>query len=203
MGRTSDARERLIRSGMELIRSRSYTDVGVQELCESAGVKKGSFYHFFNSKTDLALASLDAWWDTTRTECWEVAFSPDRPPFERFERFFEIAYRQSCLDRETSGRICGCPFGNLAVEMSTRDERIRAKIDQIFQDIIARFEHALKDAVEAGDLPELDTRKTAMALWAYCEGILLLAKSQQDPGLVHQLGRLTVQFLKNQNREAA
>ena len=203
MGRTSDAKTRLIQNAMELIRSRSYTDVGVQELCESAGVQKGSFYHFFKSKQDLALAALDAWWDYTRKENWDPAFSPDIPPLERFERFFEIAHQQNCLDQEINGRLCGCPFGNLAIEMSTRDDKIRAKIDQIFQDIIARFEKALKDAIAIQELPILDTRKTAMALWAYCEGIILLAKSQQDPGLVEQLGRLTIQFLKNQQKEAA
>ena len=37
MGRTSDAKERLIHAAMALIHARSYADVGVQELCEHAG----------------------------------------------------------------------------------------------------------------------------------------------------------------------
>jgi TetR/AcrR family transcriptional regulator, transcriptional repressor for nem operon len=57
MGRTSEARERLIGTAGDLWHRRSYTDVGVSEICETAGVQKGSFYHFFPSKQDLASRS--------------------------------------------------------------------------------------------------------------------------------------------------
>ena len=87
MGRTSDAKERLIQAAMDLFFTRSYTDVGVQELCKAAAVKKGSFYHFFETKQDLVLASLDRWWEITRETAWERAFSSERPPLERISRF--------------------------------------------------------------------------------------------------------------------
>ena len=63
MGRTSDARERLIEAAGDLWHRRSYTDVGVGEICAEAGVQKGSFYHFFPSKQDLALAVIDDRWE--------------------------------------------------------------------------------------------------------------------------------------------
>ena len=62
MGRHSDARERLIEAAGELWHTRSYADVGVSEICDHAGVQKGSFYHFFSSKRDLALAVIDERW---------------------------------------------------------------------------------------------------------------------------------------------
>ena len=80
MGRTSDARERLIHSAIELVHARSYADVGVNELCEHAGVKKGSFYHFFPSKRDLIVAALDdvaGWYDR---DIFGPAFAPYLPP---------------------------------------------------------------------------------------------------------------------------
>ncbi|UCD12029.1 MAG: helix-turn-helix transcriptional regulator [Nitrospinaceae bacterium] len=43
----SDAKQRILDSARGLIYSRSYAGVGVQEICKHAGVKKGSFYHFF------------------------------------------------------------------------------------------------------------------------------------------------------------
>ncbi|HTO08336.1 MAG TPA: helix-turn-helix domain-containing protein, partial [Myxococcota bacterium] len=66
MGRTSDARERLIDEASRLFHARSYESVGVQELCDAAEVNKGSFYHFFPSKEDLAAAVIDAQWEATR-----------------------------------------------------------------------------------------------------------------------------------------
>ena len=62
MPQVSHAKEKLLDSALDLMYARSYRDVGVQEICEHAGVKKGSFYHFFPSKRDLTLAALDRQW---------------------------------------------------------------------------------------------------------------------------------------------
>ena len=49
------------------------------------------------------------------------------------------------------------------------------------------FEQALNDAVASGDLPEIDTSVAAHALEAYLEGVLLLAKTWNEPDLVRRL----------------
>ena len=59
MTESIDTRQRLLDAAGELIHASSYREVGVQQICDRAGVRKGSFYHFFPSKRDLALASLD------------------------------------------------------------------------------------------------------------------------------------------------
>ena len=66
MGRTSDARERLLASGLELIYDKGYNAVGVSEVCAKAGVNKGSFYHFYPSKQQLGLAIVDEHAASTR-----------------------------------------------------------------------------------------------------------------------------------------
>jgi len=60
MGRTSDTRERLLEAAIDLLWASSFGAVSVDQICEGAGVKKGSFYHFFESKIDLAIAAYDA-----------------------------------------------------------------------------------------------------------------------------------------------
>ena len=62
MTQVRDTRQRLLDTAEKLFYARSYEDVGVQEICREAGVKKGSFYHFFPSKRDLTLAILDDSW---------------------------------------------------------------------------------------------------------------------------------------------
>ena len=203
MGRTSDAKERLIQAAMDLFYTRSYADVGVQELCSAAGVKKGSFYHFFETKQDLVLASLDRWWEIARETTWEQAFVPELSPLERISRFFELVYERSCEFYEQHKQLCGCPFGNLAVEMSAREPVIRNKIDRIFDDAIGRLQKTLDEAVENGELAPMDTRETALALWAYCEGILMLAKARQDLDLLKRLGQRAVRFLQVSRRRVA
>ncbi|MBL8945826.1 MAG: helix-turn-helix transcriptional regulator, partial [Myxococcales bacterium] len=59
MGRCSDARGRLVATAVALFRERGYTAVSVADICDAAGLKKGSFYHFYASKLDLALDAID------------------------------------------------------------------------------------------------------------------------------------------------
>ncbi len=194
MGRTSNARQRLIQSAMELFHSRSYADVGVNELCQNAGVKKGSFYHFFPSKQDLTLAALDAMSDLFDRLIGEPAFAQDVPPLERVQRFFELIYQYQLSSAQNTGTMLGCPFGNLAVELSTQDEPIRLKVMQIFEIITGRLEHALEDAVASGVLPETDTAAAAQAILAYLEGVELLAKTRNDPDFIRAMAAKAVQL---------
>src|SRR6187402_1253199 len=85
MGRTSDARERLIDSMVELIWIGSYGSTSVDSICERAGVKKGSFYHFFPSKTDLALAAIDHAFAEARA-ILDGIYSPVNAPLERLRK---------------------------------------------------------------------------------------------------------------------
>ena len=62
MGRNVDTQERLVEAAAGLWHARSYADVGVNEICEVADVRKGSFYHFFASKQELAVAVIDRHW---------------------------------------------------------------------------------------------------------------------------------------------
>jgi TetR/AcrR family transcriptional repressor of nem operon len=66
MGRVSDAKQRLMDAVTELIWHGSYGTTTIDHICEKAGVKKGSFYYFFDSKCDLAAAALDSMWQTKK-----------------------------------------------------------------------------------------------------------------------------------------
>lgn len=195
MGRVSDAKEKLLSSALELIYSRSYTAVGVEELCEHAGVKKGSFYHFFPSKRDLTLAAMDQQWELAKQTVVEPSFSKRLPPLRRIERCFDLFYEYQCGVKERTGQVRGCPFGNLALELSTQDPVIREKVNRIFQELTGYIERALREAVDAGDLPAQDVGTTAQALVAYLEGVYLLAKTRNDPQVIKRLLRPAVQSL--------
>ena len=59
MGRTSNANERLMTAALDLMWEESYGAVSIDDICQRANVKKGSFYYFFDSKSELAVAALE------------------------------------------------------------------------------------------------------------------------------------------------
>ncbi|MEE9230845.1 MAG: helix-turn-helix domain-containing protein, partial [Acidobacteriota bacterium] len=78
----SGAREQLIGSAKQLMAERGFTAVGINEICERAGVKKGSFYYFFPSKRDLAIEAIDSHWQD-HDERLARTLEGDAPPLER------------------------------------------------------------------------------------------------------------------------
>ncbi|MEK6749392.1 MAG: TetR/AcrR family transcriptional regulator [Pseudomonadota bacterium] len=187
MQAANDTQQRILASARDLIYARSYADVGVADICEHAGVKKGSFYHFFPSKRELTLAVLDAFYVDLKAQLVDKAFDNDIAPLARIARFALFAYEFQLQVFKGTGRVLGCPFGNLAVEMATQDESIRAKIEHIFANLQSLLRRELHAAQAAGDVSNLNVEATAQAMFAYFEGVMLLSKTRNDPNIVKHL----------------
>ena len=188
MATTTDAKQRLIDSAADLFHSHSYHSVGVQDICEEANVRRGSFYYYFPSKHDLGIAALDKWWHDLKREVFDPAFSDGSPPLEQFrtcvQRLAEYHHRL----RGRLGATLGCPIANLGEELATTEPAIREKADSLLDEMAVYFEAALTRAVQGGDLPEIDTQTAARRVLASIEGVLLLAKMRDDPKLITSLG---------------
>ncbi len=188
MGQVSDAKDKLVQSALDLMYSRSYASVGVQELCEHAGVQKGSFYHFFPSKRDLTIAALERQRELGRCTILEPAFCPDRPPLQRIEAWFDRLYDHAATMKRKTGCVPGCVVGNLAIELSTQDEVIRHKVAALLKDLTGLIEQTVAEAIKRKDLPSQNPKVLAEAIVAYMEGVTLLAKTHNDPALIKRLG---------------
>jgi TetR/AcrR family transcriptional repressor of nem operon len=189
MGRSSTARERIVESAFSLWFRRSYADVGVSEICADADVQKGSFYHYFPSKTALAVAVVDEVEQRYRCDIvGGLLDDPDVPPLERLEKLVERNYALAVANKSETGHVWGCPIGNLAIEMSTQDEALRERLNAFFATWAEGFTHLLDEAVLRGDLPPHDTEVAGLSLLAYVQGVTLLVKTGNDPDLIRTIG---------------
>ncbi|MCP4407976.1 MAG: TetR/AcrR family transcriptional regulator [Gammaproteobacteria bacterium] len=184
----SNTRTRILTSARVLFHGRSYTDVGIKEICDNAKVQKGSFYHFFPSKRDLAMAVIDDMADDWAHGFVAEAFDQDLRPIERLDYMIDAAYYWQTAAKDLEGRMPGCLFGNLALEISTRDEVLRAKLNAVFKRTCSRFRETLDQAVSLGEIAPLDSEATAQAMLAFLEGVILLAKTRNDPEVIRILG---------------
>ena len=196
MTKQSDTRERIITTGLMLMHARGYNAVGVQDICAEAGVHKGSFYHYFPSKRNLAIAIIDRFWDNFHSEILLPAFADDLPPLARFQRFCNMVRQmmRSSLINEIDP-LNGCLLGNFSLELSRQDEVIRDKLKDIFERFVAVFAHTLNDALEAGEVPEIDTCAVAQELVAYYEGAAVLAKAYADTEIAERLLNRTLEII--------
>ncbi|MEZ0389829.1 MAG: TetR/AcrR family transcriptional regulator, partial [Verrucomicrobium sp.] len=131
MGRTSDAKQRLLEAALELIWERSYGVVTIDAICEKAKVKKGSFYYFYDSKSSLAVDALNENWLAEGKGKWDELFSASLPPLERIRGFMQSVYDGQLEVQKEHGRVLGCPCFSIGSETSTQDETLRIKAQEI------------------------------------------------------------------------
>jgi TetR/AcrR family transcriptional regulator, transcriptional repressor for nem operon len=56
-----ESKTKLLDAALHVIRAKGYSATRIEDVCEEAGLTKGSFFHHFSSKEDLALAAADYW----------------------------------------------------------------------------------------------------------------------------------------------
>jgi len=179
MGRVSDAKERLMDAVRELIWKGSYGSTTIDQICEKAGVKKGSFYYFFESKADLAIAAIEAQFAGHRQELDSI-FSPTVPPLDRLRNYCDYGYRLQTEMKRQCGSVLGCPLFTLGSEVSTQEALLRAKIEEILAYKLRYFESTIRDAHAAGLVNAPDAAAKARMLMAYYQGLLTEARIKND-----------------------
>jgi TetR/AcrR family transcriptional repressor of nem operon len=180
MGRTSDARQRLIDAANDLIWAYSYGAITIDAICERAAVKKGSFYYFFSSKSELAVVAINSWW-TERHALLERIFHPDNPPLARIRDYLDFVSRRQLSVYEETGQIPGCPVYGLGAEISTQNEELRLLIVDILRHFSAYFEDAIRQAQALGHVGAGDPAQKAQRLNRYYAGVLTQARIENSP----------------------
>ncbi|MFB6778257.1 TetR/AcrR family transcriptional regulator [Streptomyces sp. NPDC056352] len=175
MGRTSDAKEKILSAAHSLIELHGYSALGVAEICKTAGVPKGSFYYFFESKEALALAVLDEQWAVQQSD-WTRILNSDAEPLERLRQLFEETEAEQRAGQQSCGTVSGCMFGNLTLEMSNQTEAVRKHLQEIFDAQVEMVDSVITEALERGEVTVTDTREAARSVVAQLEGQVLFAK---------------------------
>jgi TetR/AcrR family transcriptional repressor of nem operon len=175
MGRTSDAREKIISAAESLIELQGYTALGVAEICVTAGVPRGSFYYFFGSKEALALAVIDEHWAAQRSD-WARILLSDVEPLQRLRQLFEETEAGQRAGQKSCGTVSGCLFGNLTLEMSNQTEAIRCRLQEIFDAQVEMVDSVIGEAVRREEVAVSDTREAARSVVAQLEGQVMFAK---------------------------
>jgi TetR/AcrR family transcriptional repressor of nem operon len=138
----------LLEAGCRIMREKGYSNTGIQEVLDSTGVPKGSFYYYFDSKEDFALQIIDHF-DKTYSDQLRV-FLEDKglKPIERLKAYCDEGRRNLVLNNCSKG----CLIGNLSQEMSDQSEVLRARLEEVLTRWRNRFAQCIKEAQQDGSV---------------------------------------------------
>ena len=171
---------------LDLIWSGSYGSTTIDDICEKAGVKKGSFYYFFDSKAELAAEAIEANWKDRRAELDRI-FSATVPPLERLKQYCDFTYKIQREIKLKYGHVLGCPQVSLGCEICTQEDALQKKIQGIMDQKRKYLESAVRDAHAAGLVHAPDPAAKARMIFAYYEGVLTQARIQDDVEVLREI----------------
>ena len=177
MNKRANKKEHILWSGLETLRRQGYNGTGVKDIVDAAGVPKGSFYNYFESKESFAIEALEAASQKTLQSYRELLSSPGKTPLEQLKLYFEFHADLACEDEF---RI-GCFFGNMCQEMADSSEAIRIKVSRILQQMTSLFASQLDLAKAAGEVdPATNSQMTAEFMMNAWEGTLMRMKASKS-----------------------
>jgi TetR/AcrR family transcriptional repressor of nem operon len=155
-------KRKLLDAGVRLMRAKGFNGTSVDDICVAAGVTKGGFFHYFNSK--------------------EAPFRKLPDPLDRVFGRLDFA-KESMCDR---GRLTkGCLIGVLAQELSFTHPELRGLFEKAFSQLADDVEGDLAEA-KSTHRPdaEFNPRDLAMLYISILQGSMMLAKASDSNAIL-------------------
>jgi TetR/AcrR family transcriptional repressor of nem operon len=156
--------------------TKGYSQCGLTEILTEAGVPKGSFYYYFQSKEDFGLQLIEKWRENY-AEAENNLKDDTLSPLTRVRRFFEARRRLF----ERLRRQFGSVVGSLHVELANHCETFRCRVQQIVAAWVDQVAACLSLAQHAGEFTvDLDARTLAKFCLMSWDGAVQRARTLQN-----------------------
>jgi len=180
---TPDSKTKLLDAALQVIRTKGYAATTVDDICHRAGLTKGSFFHHFKTKDDLALGATAHWQAMTEAFFASASYHQPDDPLDRLLGYVE--FRGAILRGELPDYTC--LLGTLVQETYATHPEIRAACDRT----LSRHVDALTpDIVAAKKRYAPKARWSAESVGYFIQSVLqgsfMFAKAQQSPEVVRE-----------------
>jgi TetR/AcrR family transcriptional repressor of nem operon len=168
-------REKIVRSARRLFNRHGFNAVAIDDLMADAGLTRGSFYAYFDSKSDLYATSITAILSEKAIDNWDgVSIDPRAP-----EVAAQIIGEYLSVDHFEN--IDGsCPLVALPNDVSRTEQSVKRAFESVLKALIDIFEQGLERRGDAA-------RERALATVALCVGGMVLARTIEDRALADEL----------------
>ncbi|KMS53551.1 TetR family transcriptional regulator [Novosphingobium barchaimii LL02] len=143
-----DTRAVILATGQKIMSQKGFSAVGLTEILSSAGVPKGSFYHYFGSKDAFGEAMLAAYFEQYLADMDALMAKPGLTGAERLMMYFAI-WRENQGAYDCQGR---CLAVKLGAEVSDLSEIMRVALKTGTNGIIARMKAMMDGGIDDGSV---------------------------------------------------
>jgi len=169
------SKTKLLDAALQVIRAKGYCATRVEDICEAAGLTKGSFFHHFNSKEELALAAVDYWIDGSTALFVSADYHKASDPLDRLLGYIDL--RKSLLQGELVD--FSCLAGTMVQEVYDTHPEIREACNRSISSHAATLVADIELAIRSrGMHPEWTAESLALYMQSALQGAFVLAKAK-------------------------
>jgi len=191
--RHDNTRQHVIDTGKRIIAGKGFSSVGLNEILKTAGVPKGSFYHYFESKELFGQALLRDHFDCYLAEIDALLQSEELSGRERLMHFWQQWRHSQCADCSEQK----CLVVKLSAEVADLSDAMRITLRDGTDQIVARLAQLIEAGVADGSLPALAPLATAQMLYQLWLGASLLGKLHRDSKALDNAMQVTEKVLSH------
>ncbi|HEX4311449.1 MAG TPA: TetR/AcrR family transcriptional regulator [Acidobacteriaceae bacterium] len=196
------SKEKLLDAALHVIRAKGYTATRVEDICDAARLTKGSFFHHFKSKEDLALAAADHWNSMTGQLFATANYRSLADPLERLLAY--VDFRKALLQGDLPDFTC--LVGTIVQEVYQTHPPLRAACEQSISKHAETLEPDIAEAMRLyGVEGDWTPRSLALYTQAVIQGSFILAKAtgsaQVAAESIDHLRRYIEMLFGHSNRE--
>jgi TetR/AcrR family transcriptional repressor of nem operon len=170
-------KNKVLEKSIGIMHLKGFNATGVQEIVDAAGIPKGSFYNYFDSKEDYAIQALQFYISKIKESSLKILGNVELDPAERIKTFYGVNIKYF----ESNDFKFGCFVGNLTEEMgdiSSEISNIAEEIHQEVADAICICLDAISD--QDGKIASIDTKVLANFITNSWQGAMLRMKSSKN-----------------------
>jgi len=169
------ARQKLLDAAVAVIREKGYVATTVDDLCERAGVAKGSFFHHFENKEALGVAAANYWSETTGALFASAPYHTPKDPLDRVLGY--IDFRRGLIAGDIPDFTC--VVGTMVQEIYDTNPAIRDACDASISSHAATLEADIAEAMKShGVKGGITPQSLALHTQAVLQGAFILAKAK-------------------------
>ncbi|MEM6767755.1 MAG: TetR family transcriptional regulator C-terminal domain-containing protein [Bacteroidota bacterium] len=140
--------EDIIKRGMELIRTKGYHNVGINEILKASNIPKGSFYNFFSSKEDFAKKAMDSYGSSSLQMIQSFLHNQALSPIQRLRSFYTYLIDAN----EEEGFIAGCLINTISMEVGGLNPALAEGADINFTSWLEEIAICVKEGQDKGEI---------------------------------------------------
>ena len=175
-----ESKSRFLQAALQVIRVKGYTATTVEVVCEAAGLTKGSFFHHFDSKEELALAAADYWTEGAGELFASAPYHAQADALDRLLAY--VDFRKALLAGELADFTCLA--GTMVQEVYETHPAIREACNKSISSHAETLELDIAEAMrEYGVTGEWTAPSLALYTQAVLQGSFILAKAKGGPAV--------------------